>query len=35
MFTILYRHAHSNSQSIETFLYIIGKSNITETYHCT
>ena len=28
MFTVLCRHAHSDWQSTEAFLYVIGKSNI-------
>jgi len=38
MFTVLYRHAHSNVQSTEVFLYVIRKSNIwlpwTFNYYC-
>jgi len=28
MFTVLCRHAHSDRQSTEAFLYVTGKSNI-------
>jgi len=28
MFTVICRHAHSNLQSTEVFLYVIGKSNM-------
>jgi len=28
MFTVLCRHAQSDWQSIEAFIYVIGKSNI-------
>jgi len=28
MFTVLCRHEHSDLQSTETFLYVIGKPNI-------
>ena len=30
MFTVLCRHAHSYCQSIEAFVYGIGKSNVTK-----
>ena len=32
MLTILCRHAHSDWQSTEAFLYVIGKSNIMQTW---
>ena len=32
MFTVLCRHAHSDCQSTEAFLYVIGKSNIMLTW---
>jgi len=32
MFTVLCRHAHSDWQSTEAFLYVIGKSNIMLTW---
>ena len=32
MFTVLYRHMHSDWQSTEVFLYVIGKSNIMLTW---
>ena len=31
MFTALCKHAHSDWQSTEVFLYVIGKSNIIQT----
>ena len=32
MFTVLCRYAHSDWQSTEAFLYVIGKSNIMSTW---
>jgi len=32
MFTVLCSHAHSDWQSTEAFLYVIGKSNIMLTW---
>jgi len=33
MFTVLYRHAHPDGQNTAAFLYVIGKSNIMETWN--